>query len=440
MSRKVAPICPSEPQVRPTVGFVTLGCPKNQVDTEIMEGILEDHGFRIVAPEDAEILVVNTCGFIEDAQEESVDTILSLVQGDRQVVVVGCLVERFGRELAREIPEVETWIGLGEEHRIGEILSEHQKGLFLDGGRPVSIDCWERRRLVPRPYSYLKLAEGCSNRCSYCAIPLIRGSLRSRPLHEIVEEALLMLGAGVKEINLVAQDLTCWGKDLGEEGGLVSLLDQLDALPGRFWLRLLYLHPTGISRELVSKIAQSRHIVPYLEMPVQHVDPEVLKAMGRRGGAEAVERAVELAESAGLALRTTVLVGFPAETEKAFERLCDFLKAHSFWRVACFGYSPQKGTPAFGLEPLPKEEVRERLDEVLSLAEEIHWQANLGVVGNTLACLAEEECQGRVSIQAPEIDGVVHLEHAVEPGSLFEVEVRDTDGVDLYGVPVSANP
>ncbi len=419
-----------------SVGFVTLGCPKNQVDTEIMEGLLEDCGFEITSPDRADVIVVNTCGFIQDAQEESIDMLLYLSQMRTRVVAVGCLVERFGRELARELPEVKTWVGLGEEHRIGEILLHHEEGVFLKKGAPLALKCWEFRRLTPTPYAYLKLAEGCDNRCAYCSIPLIRGDLRSRSKQEIIEEARLMLAAAVKEINLIAQDTTSWGVDRGEEG-LLSLIDELDALPGEFWIRLLYLHPAGLSRELIERVGNGKHLLPYLEMPIQHVDHSVLEAMGRRGGAEAVERAVELVESEGnIALRTTVLVGFPAETEEAFERLCSFLKEHPPWRLTCFGYSPQEGTPASHLEPLPEEVVRERVEEILSLAEEIHWKSNMGLVGERMACLAEEPKVGRVEIQAPEIDGVVHLEEDAPVGEIFEVEVRDTDGVDLYGLPV----
>ena len=413
-----------------TVGFVTLGCPKNQVDTEIMQGILEDAGFRIVAPKSAEIVVVNTCGFIEEAQEESIETILSLADSVPRLVVVGCLVERFGRELAEEVPEVKTWIGLGEEHRIGEILLRQKEGIFLSKGFPLSMVCWERRRLSTSPFAYLKLAEGCDNICTYCTIPLIRGPLRSRPKEEIVTEARLMLDAGVKEINLIAQDLTAWGRDSGE-GNLLSLLEELDALSGEFWLRLLYLHPAGVSKELVDLVARGEHFAPYLEMPIQHVDPVVLDSMGRRGGAEAVERAVDLVCSSGIALRTTVLVGFPTETEEAFERLCGFLKGLSPWRLACFGFSPQEGTPACGLTPLPEEEVRERVEEVLSLAEEIHWQRNFELVGQRFSLLPHGQGWGRVVLQAPEIDGIVHVD-GVEGEAFCTVEIEDADGVDLY--------
>ncbi len=421
---------------RRSVGFVTLGCPKNQVDTEIMQGILEDRGFRIVDPSHADLVVVNTCGFIQDAQEESIETVLSLISRG-PVVVVGCLVERFGWELAKEIPEVETWLGLGAEHRIGEILERGEKGLFLEEAPPLSLGWWERRRLTTSPSAYLKLGEGCHNRCAYCAIPLIRGPLRSRPREEILQEARLMLEAGVREINLIAQDLTAWGTDVGVENGLVSLLRELDSLPGEFWIRLLYLHPAGVTRELVRTVVNSRHVVPYLEMPIQHVDHQVLEGMGRRGGARAVERAVELVDASGsIALRTTVLVGFPTETEEAFQRLCRFLKNLSPWRLACFGYSPQKGTPASNLVPLPEDEVRERVDEVLALAEELHWQSNLALVGKELPFLVEGEGRGRIAFQAPEIDGVVHLEGAVTPEGFSTVRVEETDGVDLYAVPL----
>jgi len=420
------------PDSEGTVGFVTLGCPKNQVDTEVMQGILEDAGFRIVLPENADTVVVNTCGFIQEAQEESIETILALAQG-RRVVAVGCLVERFGDQLAREIPEVKTWIGLGAEHRIAGILKNGDAGVFLDQGPPVSMACWRQRRLVSPHFSYLKLGEGCDNRCGYCAIPLIRGGQRSRPREEILAEARLMLEAGIKEINLIAQDLTAWGMDTGERGGLTALLRELDALEGGFWLRLLYLHPAGITPELVETIATASHLVPYLEMPIQHIDSQVLDAMGRRGGAEAVEKALGLLEALpGVALRTTVLVGFPAETDESFERLCGFLRELSPWRLAAFGYSPQEGTPAARLKPLPQAEVMERLEEVLSIAEEIHWQRNRELVGCTLPALVESGKEGRVALQAPEIDGVAHLKGDAEPGCFATIEVEDADGVDLY--------
>ncbi len=417
------------------VGFVTLGCPKNQVDSEVMQGLVEDAGFSIAPPQDAQLVVVNTCGFIEDAQEESIETILSLAMGEGQkVVAVGCLVERFGRELAREIPEVTTWIGLGAEHRIGEILASGAKGLFLENGPPVALSCWQRRRLSPLPFAYLKLSEGCRNRCNYCAIPLIRGPLRSRPLEELVEEARLMLSAGVREIDLVAQDLTAWGIDLGVKEGLAGLIRRIDSLNGDFWLRLLYLHPAGVTRELVHTIASARHVVPYVEMPIQHVDPQVLDSMGRRGGAAAVERALELlAEAGGIYIRTTVLVGFPSEDQVAFERLCSFLRQGPFWRVACFGYSPQKGTPACNLKPLPGDEVKERLNEVLEVVDEVHWQKNQQMVGRVLPCLVEGKGRGRIALQAPEIDGVVGLEGDAPIRSFCKVRIEDAHGTDLFG-------
>ena len=422
------------------VYLVSLGCPKALVDSEHILGLLERTGYTPVnSPHDAHLLVVNTCAFIQDATQESIETILALAQEkrkDQTLTVVGCLPQRYGREIEKAIPEVDLWIDLHSLENLDKIL---------EGRQPPSSphtflarSSMPRHRLTPFSWAYLKISEGCNNRCYYCTIPSIRGPLRSRPLEDLVEEARRLAGEGVAEINIIAQDITRYGEDLGYRGGLLRLLDALEEIQGIQWIRLMYAHPAGVTRELTERLGQGK-VLPYLEMPIQHIDDKVLESMGRRGGKKAVIEALEWLTARGeIFLRTTVMVGFPTEGEREFQELMDFLGKAPLFRLAAFAYSPEEGTPAAQLDQLPQEEPLDRLNRVLAFQEELHYARNLELVGKRVPILMEEPGWGRFPGQAPEIDGKVRVQVEVkaevekEGGTLIEAMITDADGVDLY--------
>lgn len=422
-----------------SVAIITLGCPKNLVDSEIIAGHLEREGYTLKDEREADIVIINTCAFIEDAIRESIETILETAndKGGRKLVVAGCLPQRFGGTLKELIPEVDLWIGLNQLLELP---------LLIRGGRPHEIEPASflpsshlpRKLLTPSVTTYLKTAEGCNNKCTYCTIPSIRGNLRSRTIHDLVREAEHLAEEGMKEVNLVAQDLTRYGEDLGYKNGLIKLIDRLEKIDGIRWIRLLYLHPAGVTKEIAERLGMGK-VVSYLEMPIQHVNEKVLKAMGRRGGKRAIMKAIEQLESVkDLYLRTTVMVGFPGEGEEEFQELLRFLEEAPIFRLGAFAYSPEDGTPAYSMNQVDVETKRDRLSQILALQEEIHLCRNQALVGKEISVLVEEKnpkesiSTGRFFGQAPEIDGVVYI-NEMPHKELITVKITDTDSVDLYG-------
>jgi len=413
------------------VFVLTLGCPKNEVDSLIMKRHLELCGFSVVdEPDDADVVVVNTCGFIEDAKRESIDAVISAVDSGKEVVVAGCLYQRYGDELAELFPEVKGFVSLSH-------IRELPRYLGMDGFRlPCGVPALPRASdfegvNLNSLWVYVKIAEGCSNRCGYCAIPLIRGSYRSRSLDDVVEEVSSWIEKGVKEINLISQDTAFYGRDLSNGSGLLELLERIEALEGDFRVRMLYMHPAHFTSDIARFIANSDKCIPYVEIPLQHVSERVLRLMKRKGAKEAVMRAVSLCEEYGLFLRTTFLVGHPGEGEDDFSELVDFVEALRPWRACVFGYSAEEGTASFELEQLDKEVVLDRVNVLTEILDRIMFERSAELAGKSCEALLEGET-GRLLVQAPEVDGVFTLKGESFEG-LCRVIVDEAKGVDFEG-------
>jgi len=429
--------------------MVSLGCPKNLVDSEVMLGILKHAGVELTANEaDADILVVNTCGFIGDAKEESIDAILSLAEHKktgrcRKLIVAGCLSQRYKDDLSESLPEVDCFIGTGEYHRIAEVIEEGFRERVLVG-LPTYIHDYTTPRIISTPgfYAYVKVAEGCSNHCSYCSIPSIRGEFRSRPIESVVKEAESLAAQGIKEINLIAQDTTSFGRDRGE--GLEPLLKRLIPIVGIEWIRLLYLYPGRITDEVISILGNEEKVLPYIDLPLQHISPPVLKAMNRQYTRAGVEALIEKLRTRlpGVTLRTSMIVGFPGEKESDFRELLDFVEGVKFDRLGVFTYSREEGTPAYSMKgQVPKKVKAGRMDAIMSAQREISLEKNELLIGSTVKVMVEganddndaAPMKGRASSQAPDVDGVVYLAggHA-EPGSIVSAKVTGAGDYDIY--------
>ncbi len=444
---------------RPAVHLVSLGCPKNQLDTEVMLGGLALAGYQIAEElDDAEVAVVNTCSFIESAREESLQTIFDLTDRKhaghlRAVVVAGCLPQRYGRELARELPEVDAFIGTGQFPTLPNILDDalagRGKGVYVEAGTTHLYDEHDPRVLVgPGHSAYVKLSEGCDRVCAFCAIPGIRGRFQSRGRESLVAEVQQLAEAGVREVNLVAQDSTSWGKDLPGRPRLAEVLRQLDQIDGIDWIRLLYLYPTAVGDDLIEVLATGQRVLPYVDVPLQHASDRVLRAMKR--GATA-SRQLELVEKLraripGLTLRTTFIVGFPGETDQDFEALCEFVRKVRFERLGIFRYSDEENTTAYGYpEKVPRGVARLRYQELGSIQRSIMDAHLADQVGREVELLVDSaepgSAHGRMASQAPEIDGVTFLvgEGGRSPGGpvsfgagdKVRARIRGVRGVDL---------
>jgi ribosomal protein S12 methylthiotransferase len=421
----------------------SLGCAKNQVDSEYLIANLEARGLRWVAnPEEAQIIIVNTCGFITSAKDQSIRTSLSLKDRfpEKKVIMLGCLVQRYGPELEREMGEIDGFVGLNDPEGLWRLLSSG------DGGRAASIETdgprlQSRRRFLSFPGSaYVKVAEGCSNHCSYCAIPLIRGELVSRPAWEIMEEIEELLRRGVVEIVLIAQDLASYGQDRGGRE-LVALVKSIIRLEQQFWLRLLYLHPDHFPLELLDVVADDPRVLPYFDIPFQHASREVLAKMGRSGSAQRYAKLVRdiRGRIPEAAIRSTFLVGFPGESEDDLEELLSFQRDCALDWVGVFTYSREEGTPAYKLAGRVKKTVAEARRRVVE-------QAQIGIserrldrqVGRTLDVLVEEGFEGerlylgRAYLHAPEVDGLVVVKAgSLEPGRIYPMRIEGRAGIDL---------
>ena len=431
------------------VGMISLGCSKNQVDAERLLAVLAREGYEICGDmTECDAVIVNTCGFIEDAKKESIDTILECcaAKGEGRlkcVAVTGCLAERYRAELASEIPEVDVVLGLGGNRRIGEAIREAVKGNhFIEYGEKESLSMEGERILANEPwFAYVKVAEGCDNRCSYCAIPLIRGRFRSRPMENILEECRRLAESGVTELNLVAQDTTRYGEDLYGESRLPELIDAVCALEKVHWVRVLYCYPDRVTDRLIETIARQPKAVHYFDIPVQHASAHVLRDMNRRGDKQSI---LELCRSIreripDVVLRTTLIAGFPTETEQDFAELCELVEEARFDRLGCFAYSQEEDTPAGAMAQLPEELRRRRAEIVMELQMSAAFDFADRCVGRTLEVLVEgyEDGQyfGRSYMDAPDIDTKVYFtsEEELTPGSYVPVLITDACEYDLIG-------
>ena len=438
-----------EPRAEPlSVHFLSLGCPKNRLDTEVMIGSLALGGFAVAERvEDAQVAVVNTCSFIESAREESIQAILDVCDrkeaGElRAVVVAGCLPQRYANEIAKELPEVDAFVGTGDFPRLPEILGEAlagRGGVYVETGRTHLYDETDPRVLIGQTHSaYMKLSEGCDRVCAFCAIPGIRGRFQSRTAESLLAEARQLAALGVKEINLVAQDSTSWGKDLPGRPKLDRVLAELDRVEGLAWIRLLYLYPTAVSDELLDVLASGERVLPYVDVPLQHASDHLLRAMKRGTTADRQRALVARLRSKvpGLTLRTTFIVGFPGETDADFEELCEFVRESRFDRMGVFRYSDEEGTAAFDYEgKVPRTAARERHRELMRIQREILTVKLEAQVGSEAPVLVDSDASGqahgRLASQAPEIDGVVFLKGAATPGDLVRARITGVRGVDL---------
>ncbi len=440
---------PPLPRLR--VGMISLGCAKNLVDGELMLGHLQRAQLELTADAgEADVVVVNTCGFIDEAKRESIDAILEIVRAKeegrvRRLVVAGCMAQAYASELQREIPEIDAFIGLDELERIAEAVRGELGAHLPDQRGAVRVYDHSSPRVVSTgSYAYLKVAEGCDNPCTFCHIPAMRGSFRSRAIDDLVREARALEEQGVQELVLVAQDTTRYGEDLGLETGLRTLVEALIAGTSLPWLRFLYAYPATLDEGLFELMAAEPRFLPYLDIPLQHASRRVLKSMKRGGDARSYRALIERARSIvpELAVRTTFIVGFPGEGEAEFEELLDFVREIRFDHLGAFTYSWQEENPGASLgDPVAAEDKARRREILLETQQGIALERNRGLIGSTLEALVagplpemELLLEGRLRRQAPEIDGRLLInDGTASPGSLVEVELTDAHPYDLVG-------
>lgn len=427
------------------VGFVSLGCCKNLVDSEIIMGMLRENGHEIVSnPKAAEAIVINTCGFIEPAKEESINTIFEMASYKeanlKKLIVCGCLAQRYTETLEQEIPEIDAIIPIREYDHLAEhlknILEDEGKGSFYKSERVLSGKPW---------HAYIKISDGCSNRCTYCAIPLIRGDQKSRTIEDIIQEAKQLADAGIKELTLIAQDTTKYGLDNYGKLMLATLIREIDKIEGFHWIRILYMYPDEIEDDVLVAMKESKKVLPYFDIPMQHANNEQLLSMNRRGTKEDVLKLVEKIHSMfeNPTLRTTMIVGFPKESEEAFEELVDFIKEVKWDRMGAFTYSKEEDTPAYDFDgEIPEEIQQRRLARLMEVQKEISLSNNQAKIGKTIEVLVEEKealnnkYRGRSSADAPdEVDGQVIFtcDEDLELGSFVQVKIQDASEYDLFG-------
>ena len=433
--------------------LISLGCAKNLVDSENILGLLSSIGYSIVNEiSDSDIVIVNTCGFLQSAVEEAIDVILDVIEKKKsgeidKVIVTGCFVQRYGYKLKREMPEVDGWLGTGELQRIVELVeSIYDTNTPFYIGRPVFLADHEIPRIQTTPFysAYIKIAEGCNHRCSYCAIPPIRGPLRSRQIQSIVSEAKAMRDRGVKEINLIAQDTTIYGADLDDGACIEGLLENLLSIKGIEWIRILYSHPYEIRDSLLNLMSSEGIIAPYLDIPFQHVNEKILKAMNREIKGETPTDLIRRVRSYSrkFSIRTTMMVGFPGETNEAFEEMFNFVRGTEFDHLGAFIYSPEKGTPAARMKGIPDSKVSEkRRDALMKLQANISLKKNRAMINQVVPVLIEgvsPETElllcGRTIGMAPDVDSQVLINKGEGiPGEIQDVLITEAHPYDLVG-------
>lgn len=435
------------------VGMISLGCPKNQVDGEVMLKKLNKSGFDIAQSiEDSDVMIINTCGFIEDAKREAIETILEVAEYKKAglisaIVVTGCLAERYQDEILKEIPEIDSVIGIGADRDIVKVCQKaligvqtsfypDKKYLLLEGDRMLS---------TPPHWAYLKISDGCDNKCSYCAIPGIRGGYIERDMESIIAEANKLAASGVKELIIIAQDTTKYGLKLYGEYKLAELLKELVKIDSIEWIRLFYCYPDRVTDELIDVIASEEKVCSYIDIPLQHCNNDILKSMNRYGSYDSLKKLLTKMKTKipNLSLRTTFMVGFPGETEEQFEELCHFVKDIEFDKMGCFTYSPEEDTPAFDFDNQIDEDIKKRRAEVLmDIQYSITENANKKRIGNIYKVVVDEKDGdkyiGRSYLDSPEIDSgiIITSERALSSGEFINVKITDYDGYDLIGVEI----
>lgn len=433
------------------IHLISLGCSRNRVDSEVMVGtLLQDGWISVNDPAAADAVIVNTCGFIASAKEESVDTILAMAEFKKEnpelkIVVAGCLTQRYKGQLVKGLPEVDFFVGTDEFSRIGELLDNAPERGAVMAKRTHYLynEDMPRVNTLAKHSAYVKVAEGCQHNCAFCIIPAIRGKLRSRPAHSVVKEVMNLVDQGVKEVNLIAQDLAAYGRETGETN-LLELLKMLVKIDGLDWIRLLYVYPENISNDFLDFFAAEPKIVKYLDIPVQHGSNAVLKRMNRAVTREQIRDTVLKlrAKVPSVAIRTSVMVGFPGETEEEFLELRDFVEEMKFDHLGCFSYSQEEGTVAGRMADQIDEDIKQgRLDEIMMTQKDVSRERLRRFVGKRIPVLVSgpsEESdllwQGRMEIQAPEVDGVVYLNDGpLKAGMIQTVEITDSYEYDLVG-------
>lgn len=434
------------------VCLISLGCPKNLIDSETMLGILEKSGWSIVtAPEQADAIIVNTCSFIQDAREESINAILKAetykTSGPAILVVAGCLAQMYGENILTELKEVNAIVGTGSVHRIAEVLENaknRKRMCYLDD---PDLNPFINDRIVStlQGQAYLKIAEGCSNRCTYCVIPKIRGVYRSRDSNDILNDAKLLIEGGAREITLVAQDTTRYGSDKTGKSQLFFLLKKLSELNGAEWLRILYCYPELVDENLIDQFKENDKLVKYIDIPIQHASDKILRLMGRKTDSAGIAALIEKLRKfiPDIVIRTSLIVGFPGETEEDFEILYDFVKKYRFDRLGVFRYSKEDGTPAAKMkDQVPEKTKAKRYNTIMELQNQISLELNKNRIGKTYKTIVEGVAEdgifytGRTYAEAPEIDGSIYFtaERPLTTGEFVQVEILDAHEYDLTGV------
>ena len=435
------------------IGMISLGCPKNQVDAEHMLALMDAEGWEIVDYVDGcDAVIVNTCGFIDDAKKEAIENILDMVELKKEgviskIIVTGCLAQRYKDEIVKEIPEVDAVISIGANGDIIKTVEEVMSGVDTIEKYPPQCELpLEGQRILTTPqyWAYLKIGEGCSNRCTYCTIPSIRGNMRSRSMENVIDEAKQLAESGVKELILIAQDTTSYGLDLYGELKLPELLNELCKIDSIEWIRLLYCYPDRITDELIETMKNQEKVVNYIDLPLQHADDKILKAMNRRGDQALIRNVISKlrTEIPDVVIRTTFIVGFPGEGEEEFETLAEFVNEIEFDRLGVFTFSPQEGTPAFDMEDQVDEDIKTRRGEVIMQDQySIMEEKNNEKIGKTYKVVVEDydgysdSYTGRTYMDAPEIDGLVKFtsHKDLDIGDFVDVEIFDVEDYDLIG-------
>lgn len=435
------------------VGMISLGCPKNQVDAEHMLAMMDAEGWEIVDYVDGcDVVIVNTCGFIDDAKKEAIENILDMVELKKEgviskIIVTGCLAQRYKEEIIKEIPEVDAVVGIGANGDIIKTVEDVMSGVDTIEKYPPQCELpLEGQRILTTPqyWAYLKIGEGCSNRCTYCTIPSIRGNMRSRSMENVIDEAKQLAELGVKELILIAQDTTSYGLDLYGELKLPELLNELCKIDSIEWIRLLYCYPDRITDELIETMKNQEKIVNYIDLPLQHADDKILKAMNRRGDQALIRSVISKlrAEIPDVVIRTTFIVGFPGEGEEEFETLAEFVNEIEFDRLGVFTFSPQEGTPAYDMDDQVEDDVKTRRGEVIMQDQySIMEEKNNEKIGKTYKVVVEDydgysdSYTGRTYMDAPEIDGLVKFtsHKDLDIGDFVDVEIFDIEDYDLIG-------
>jgi ribosomal protein S12 methylthiotransferase len=435
-------LCAQNPGKKNKINVVTLGCSKNIYDSEVLMGQLKANDKDVAHEEEGNIVVINTCGFIDNAKEQSVDTILNFVQQKEEgnvdeVYVTGCLSERYKPDLQQEIPNVDQYFGTTELPSLLKALDADYKHELLG----------ERMTTTPQNYAFLKIAEGCDRPCSFCAIPLMRGGHKSTPIPELVKEARHLAAQGVKELILIAQDLTYYGLDLYKKRNLAELLRELVKVEGIEWIRLHYAFPTGFPLDVLDVIKEEPKVCNYLDIPLQHISDDLLKSMRRGTTHEKTNKLLKQFRERvpEMAIRTTLIVGYPGETEEHFEELKEWVKEMRFERLGCFTYSHEENTHAYNLEDdVPEEVKQERANEIMEIQSQISWELNQQKVGKTFKCVIDRKegdfFVGRTEFDSPDVDNEVLIDaktYYLKTGDFAEIKIEEAADFDLFGAPVN---